>query len=145
MMFQWKKISWKLKYESQMFNYGLPPPSPPSKKKPSGYWKFIEVTHLQRSSRVCGSGVIIILLKLFFFKIPDLVHRRTPAPVAAKNRWSYRLPSNNLTAHYNSQFCVSECVWIGPKHDFLHFKSSWGCLLIDSWSCVHPLYVGKRL
>jgi len=40
-----------------------------------------------------------------FFKIPDLVHWRTAAPIAA--RWRYRLASNNLAAHYDSQFCVS--------------------------------------
>jgi hypothetical protein len=49
---------------------------------------------------------MIILLKLFFFKIPDLVHRhtsrRSPPEIAA--RWRYKLPSNNLTAQYNSQF-----------------------------------------
>ena len=28
-----------------------------------------------------------------------------PLKIAA--RWRYRLPINNLTAHYNSQFCVS--------------------------------------
>ena len=32
------------------------------------------------------NGVKTILLTLFFFKIPDLVHRRTLAPVAAGNR-----------------------------------------------------------
>ena len=33
-----------------------------------------------------GSGVLIFLLKVFFLKIPDLVHRPTAAPVAAENR-----------------------------------------------------------
>ena len=81
---------------------------------------------------------------------------RLPPKIAA--RWRYRLPSNNLTAHYDSQFFVrfhfgfarksknsSKCVWIGPKHNFVHFKSLWGCLLIDSLSRVHPLYAGKIL
>ena len=45
-----------------------------------------EVTHSRRSGRGHGRCVIIILLKLFFFKNPDLVHRRTSAPVAAGNR-----------------------------------------------------------
>ena len=40
----------------------------------------------RKSGRGRGSGVIIFLLKLFFFNIPDLVHRRTAAPVAAENR-----------------------------------------------------------
>ena len=61
-----------------------PPPSPPSKKTSSS-WKFIEVTHSRKSG--CGrvSGVINILIKLFFFKIPDLVHKRTAVPVATRN------------------------------------------------------------
>ena len=44
-------------------------------------------------------------------KIPDLVHRPTAAAVAAKNcrQMGYRPPIKNLTAHYNSQFCVSFC------------------------------------
>ena len=62
------------------FQLGTPPPSPQSS------WKFIEVTHSQRSGRGRESGVIIILLKPFFFKIPDLVHRRTLAQVIAGNR-----------------------------------------------------------
>ena len=51
----------------------------------SSYGKFIEVTHSQNSGRGRGIGVINILLKLFFFKLPDLVHRRTTAPIADKN------------------------------------------------------------
>ena len=47
---------------------------------------FIEVTHLRRFGRVRKSGLIIILLKLFFFKIPDLANRHTAAQVAAENR-----------------------------------------------------------
>ena len=39
---------------------------------------------------------------------------------------------------------ASKHVWIGPKHNLDHFKSLWGWLLIDSWSCVHPLYAGKN-
>ena len=44
-----------------------PLPSLPSKKK-SSYLKFIEVTHSRKSGRRHGSGVIIILLKLFSLK-----------------------------------------------------------------------------
>ena len=78
-------------------------PSPPSKKKNSP-WKIIDVSHSRKSGRGRRRGVIIILLKPFFFKIPDLVHRRTSAPVVPEMaaRWRYRLPSNNMTAHYNS-------------------------------------------
>ena len=46
---------------------------------------IIEDTHSQKSGRGHRSDVIIILLKLFFFQIPDHVHRRTLAPVAAGN------------------------------------------------------------
>ena len=35
----------------------------------------------------------------------DLPRRRSLPKIAA--RWRYRLPSKNLTAHYNSQLCVS--------------------------------------
>ena len=58
-------------------------PAKPTKQKKSSFFKFIEVTHSQKSGR--GSGVINILLELFYFKIPDLVQRHTAAAVAAKN------------------------------------------------------------
>ena len=41
-----------------------PPAKPSQKKKPSSYWKFIEVTHLGKFGR---GRVIINLLKLSFF------------------------------------------------------------------------------
>ena len=125
----------------------------------SSFWKFIEVTHSRRSGLVRGSALIIILLKLFFLKVPDLStgvpRRRSPPKIAARLR--YRLPSNNLRAHYISQFFVGfhfglprkpknafEHVWIRRKYNIVNFKSSWGCLRIDCWSCVHPLYAGKN-
>ena len=40
---------------------------------------------LQKSCRGRGTGVLIFLLKSFFF-IPDLAHRSTAAPKAAENR-----------------------------------------------------------
>ena len=58
----------------------------PAKQKKNSSCKFIEVTNLRRSGRGCGSRVIIISLKLVFFKIPDLVHRCTLAPVVSGNR-----------------------------------------------------------
>ena len=63
-----------------------PPAKLAKQKKTSSFWRLIEVTHSRKSDRICGSGVIIILLKLFFFKILDLYHRRTTMPVAAENR-----------------------------------------------------------
>ena len=107
-------------------------------------WKFIEVTHSRKSGRGRGSGVIIILQKLFFFKISDLVHRRTAAPVAAKDRRQ----SQSVFCKLSFWFCPGSPkmpVWIGSTHNLVHFKSLWGCLLIDSWPCIHPLNAGKRL
>ena len=67
------------------FSIGDAPAKPAKQKKTSSPWKIIEVTQARKSGRDRGNGVIIILLKLFFFKIPDLVHRRTSAPVASGN------------------------------------------------------------
>ena len=83
MMFKKKRfVENKNKSQSEIFNWGPPCQA----KKTSRSLKIIEVTHLRRSGRGRGSGVIIILLKLFFFKIPDLVHMCTSAPVATGNR-----------------------------------------------------------
>ena len=68
-----------------MSNYG-PARQARQKIETSSYWKFIEVTHSWNSGHGRGIGLINILLKLFFFEIPDLVHRRTAAPIAAENR-----------------------------------------------------------
>ena len=85
------------------------PPAKPAKQKKSCYLKFVEVTHSRKSGRVRGNNVINILLKKNSSKFLILstgVPRRRSAPKNAA-RWRYRLPSNNLTAHYKSQFCVS--------------------------------------
>ena len=91
------------------FSIGDPPAKPAKQKKTSSPWKIIEITHSQNSGRGSRSGVIIILHKLFSSNFlilsPDVPWRRSPPEIAA--RWRYRLPSNNLTAHYNSQFFVS--------------------------------------
>ena len=48
---------------------------------------------------------------LIFLPTESLPGLHTPGPGRAPpkiaTRWRYRLPINNLTAHYNSQFCVS--------------------------------------
>ena len=80
-----KKFFWKPINRTQIFNCGRKRPGRPAKKITS-YWKFIEVIHSRKSGRTRGSSVIIILLNLFFFKIPELVHGPTAAPVAVKNR-----------------------------------------------------------
>ena len=48
-------------------------------------WSHVTMSpcHSRRSGRGGRRGVIFILLKLVFFKIPDLIHRRTSVPVAA--------------------------------------------------------------
>ena len=79
-------------------------PAIPGMLKTSSSWKIIEVTHSRKSGCGCGSVVIIILLQLFFFLTlsTGVPWRQLPPEIAA--RWRHRLPSNNLTAHYNSQF-----------------------------------------
>ena len=83
MMFK-KKLKTK-KNLSEIFNWE-PPRQARQAKKTSISWKIIDITHSRKSGSGCGSGVIIIFLKLFFFKFPDFVHRCTLAPVAAGNR-----------------------------------------------------------
>ena len=128
-------------------------PSPPSKKNKyllKNLWGYplAEVRPRPRN------GCISFLKNIFFFKFliwpTGLPRRRSLQKITA--RWRYRLPSNNLTAHYNSQFFASfqfgfdqeaqrpKRFWIGPKHDSVHFKSLCGFLPIDRWSCVHPVY-----
>ena len=89
-----KKFWWKPKKSDSNFQSWKETPGTPREKKTSSYWKFIEVTHSRKSGRGCRSGLIIILLKLFLFKIPDLgPWRRSPPKIAA--RWRYR-PKKNL-------------------------------------------------
>ena len=86
MLFEKKRFIKKKKKSESDFHLGTPPRQARQAKKTSSSGKFIEVTHSRRSGRGRGSCIIIILLKLFFFKISDLVHKRTSAPVAAGNR-----------------------------------------------------------
>ena len=84
MMFQ-KKRFFKNNTIRVRFSIVDIPATPAKQKKTSSPWKIIEIPHLRKSGRGRWSVVIVILLKLFFFKIHDLVHRRTSAPVAAGN------------------------------------------------------------
>ena len=106
-----------------------------------------------------------LFTRTFFFKIPDLVHRRTSAPVAAGNRrqkspldgatdFLATIWQHITTVSFVSAFILvltrkpknaSMRVWIGPKHNSVHFKSLCWCLPIDNWSCVQLVYAGKRL
>ena len=53
---------------------------------------------------LCLSCLIRLYYKVFFFKVPDIVHRPTVAAVARRH---CRLPMKNLTPYYSSQFGVS--------------------------------------
>ena len=60
-------------------------------------------------------------------------HNTTVSFVGAIHFFLRRKPANS-----------SKCVWIGPKHNKVYFKSLGGCLLIKSWSSYHHMYAGKR-
>ena len=68
------------------------------------------------SGRGRGTGVLIFWKKDFFSKFliwpSDLPRRRSSPKIAA--RGLYRLPSNNLTAYYNSQFFCKLSFWFWP-------------------------------
>ena len=83
------------------FSIGDPPAKPAKPKKTSSPWKFIEVTHSWRSSRGRRSGVIIILLKLFF----------------RQNSWS--CPQ----AYLSTALCPRATV-LSPKNAFLETNTS---------------------
>ena len=51
-----------------------------------------------------GFFYLKIISSKFLILSTGLTRRRSPLKIAA--RWRYRLPIENLTAHYNSQFCV---------------------------------------
>ena len=50
----------KTKKNRVRFSIGGFPPKPAKQKKTSSPWKIVEVTHLQRSGRIRGTGVLII-------------------------------------------------------------------------------------
>ena len=71
---------------------------------------FLSVSRVQNSINGCRIGLLNILLKKnLFFKFLNLStglpQRQLPPTIAA--RWRYRIAIKNLTAHYNSWFCVS--------------------------------------
>ena len=54
----------------------------------------------------CQVNYLVKKYSIFFQLLDtDVPWGRSPPEMAA--RWRYRLPSNNLTVHYNSQFSVS--------------------------------------
>ena len=62
-----KKSFFEYKKNGVRFSIMDPLAKPGKQKKTSSYWKFIEVTHSQKSGHVRRNGELIILLKLFFF------------------------------------------------------------------------------
>ena len=136
LMFKKKDFKKIQKKWSQILNWGLPRQARQAKKTSSS-WKFIEFTDSRRSGRGHRSGVMIILLKLFFFKnswsCPQTylgAGRRRKSPLDGAIDFL-----KNLTAHYNTQFCISfhfgfdqeaqnasKRVWIGSKHNSVHFS-----------------------
>ena len=58
---------------------------------------------------------------------------------------SLRLHTRGTPAATRKPKNASKRLWIGPKHNSVHFESLCWCLPIDRWSCVHPVYAGKRL
>ena len=113
MVFQKKRFSLNKKIRVR-FLIGDFPAKPAKQKKTSSPWKIIEVTHSRRSGRGRGTGVLIFWKKyIFFFKFliwPTGPPRRGSSPKIAA-RWRYRLSSNNLTSHYNSQFFCKLSFW----------------------------------
>ena len=134
----WPQVSLMLKRsffwipinQTQIFNCGRKRPGRPQKKI-SSYWKFIEVTHSRKSGSGCGSGVIIILLKLFFFKFPDLVHGPTAAPVGAGSQLSFFLPGSSKTPHDMSKWGLKTILFISNMHaGFFLYRAG---LVITRW------------
>ena len=85
MMFQLKRY-FENKNIGVRFQIGEPPAKPAKQIKNLGFEKSLRYPPPRKSAEGRGSDVLIFLLKLFFFKIPDLVRRPTAAPVAAENR-----------------------------------------------------------
>ena len=115
MMFQKKRF-----FETKKIKVGFSIgdfPAKPAKQQNKKLLKIIEVTHSRRSGRGRGTGVLIFWNTIFFsskFLIwpTGLPWRRSSSKVTA--RWRYRLPSNNLTARYNSQFFCKLSFWFWP-------------------------------
>ena len=84
-------------------------PAKPAKQKKQVALKKILRLHTLGTPVAAAEQVNEFFEFFFFLKFLNwplgLPRRRSSPKIAA--RWRYRLPSNNLTAHYNSQFFVS--------------------------------------
>ena len=116
------KIFWKSINRSHIFNFGPKRPGRPAKN--TRCWKFQRVPPCG-SPAAAAEAVYTFFIKSFFFKIPDLVHRPTTAAVVTENH-RYRLPKENLTAHYSCQFCVSFYIFLPGSPNMPLDMSKWG-------------------
>jgi hypothetical protein len=83
MMFQKKRLVKNKKIRVRFSIVDLP--AKPAKQKKQVSLKKLLRLHSRRSGRGDGTGVLIFGF-FFFFKIPDLAHRPTSAPIVAENR-----------------------------------------------------------
>ena len=119
------------------FQLGIPLPSSPSKKK-QGY-TLAEVR--PRPQKRCNN----YFTKTFFFKIPDLVHRRTSAPVATGNRRQMALQTSQQQSDSTlkqSVFCMLS-FWFRPRSPKMPLNVSELGLNIIQF--ISNLYVGVFL
>ena len=145
-----KKVFFKTNTSDCNLQLWTETPQTPCKKAIS-YWKFIEVTHLRKSGRGHGSGVIIILLKLVFsqnsWSCPRAYrgagHRREPPLDGATD---YGKSDSILTVSFESAFIfvfarksknASRHVLMGPENNCVHLKHACWFLFIESWSSYH--------
>jgi len=108
MMFQ-KKRFFKNKKIRVRFSIVDFPAKPAKQKKQVALKKSLRL-HTRGTPAAAAERVNKFFEKNNFFSKfliwPSGLPRRRSSPKIAA-RWRYRLPSNNLTAHYNSQFFVS--------------------------------------
>ena len=103
------------------FQLWMETPQTPPKKQVAIENSLRLHTRARKSGRGRESCIIIMLLKIFFLLIPDLVHgpttqqRWSPTKIAA--RWRYRLPMENLTANYKTS---PQCTGFTVKFEVLH-------------------------
>ena len=96
------------------------------KKNPSGN-TLAELRQRLRKSSIKQFTIKCFFLFLIFSR--GLPRWRSPAEIAA--RWRYRPPIKNLTAHYNSPFCVSFSFLFPPGSPKTSLDmSKWGLNII---------------
>ena len=154
-----KTIFWKQENQSEIFDWGLLCQARQAKKT-SSPWKIIEVSHLWSSGRGRGTGVLIFEFFFFFQNSWSGAQtylgtdHRGKSPLDGATDFLATIWKHITTVSFSQAFILvltrkpknaSKRLWIGPIHNSVHFKSLCRCLPIDRWSCVHPVYTGKRL